>query len=151
DVKQVPEFLKSIDEALGINLRKDLLAALGDRFATYSSPAEGPLTLGQTFLFTVRDEKKLRESIEAAIKGLAKAGGVDINVKKKLSRGVELREVHANVPGFTSTPPSTIHKGWFVVSYSPQAVEGYVLRAAGEVPTWKPDAATAATLARLPK
>jgi hypothetical protein len=151
DVKEVANGVKAIDEALGVSLRKDLLASLGDRFATYSSPAEGPLTLGQTFLFTVRDEKKLRESIDGAIKGLAKAAGVEITVKKKTYRGAELREVHVNVPGFIFIPTWTIHKGWFVLSYYPQAVQGYVLRAAGEVPAWKPDEATAATLAKLPK
>jgi hypothetical protein len=151
DAPNVADALKMIDDALGVSLRKDLLAALGDRFATYTSPAEGPLTLGQTFLFTVRDEKKLRESIDAAVKGLAKASGVEITVKKKTYRGAELHEVHVNVPGFIFIPTWTIHKGWFVVSYYPQAVQGYILRAAGEVPSWKPDEATAATLARLPK
>jgi hypothetical protein len=151
EAKQIPDALKMIDDVLGVSLRKDLLGALGDRFATYNSPAEGPLTLGQSFLFTVRDEKKLRESIDAAVKGLAKASGVDITVKKKTYRGVELREVHVNVPGFIFIPTWTIHKGWFVASYYPQAVQGYVLRAAGEVPTWKPDEMTAAALARLPK
>ncbi len=151
EAKEVSEALKAVDAALGIDLRKDLLAALGDRFATYSSPAEGPLTLGQTFLFTVRDEKKLRDSLEAAIKGLAKAAGIEVSIKKKTYRGVELREVHVNVPGFIFLPTYAVHKGWLVVSYYPQAVEGYVLRAAGEVPSWKPDAATAATLAKLPK
>jgi hypothetical protein len=151
EAKDVAEVLKAINEALGIDLRKDLLAALGDRFATYSSPGEGPLTLGQTFLFQVRDEKKLREAIEGAVKGLAKTAGVEIAVKKKIYRGVELREVHVNVPGFIFIPTYAIHKGWFVLSYYPQAVQGYVLRATGELPTWKPDAQTAATLAKLPK
>jgi len=151
DAKEIPGYLKAVDDALGISLRKDLLAALGDRFATYSSPAEGPLTLGQTFLFTVKDEKKLRESIEAAVKGLAKTAGVEIAVKKKTYRGVELREIHVNQPGFIFIPTYTIHKGWLVFSYYPQAVQGYVLRATGEVPAWKPDAPTTAALAKLPK
>jgi hypothetical protein len=151
DAPNIAEALKMIDNVLGVSLRKDLLASLGDRFATYTSPAEGPLTLGQTFLFTVRDEKKLRESIEGAVKGLAKASGADITTKKKTYRGVEIYEIHVNVPGFIFIPTWTIHKGWFVVSYYPQAVQGYVLRCAGEVPSWKPDEATAATLARLPK
>jgi hypothetical protein len=38
-----------------------------------------------------------------------------------------------------------------VVGYYPQAVQGYVLRSGGELPSWKPDPQTAATLARLPK
>jgi hypothetical protein len=151
EAKEIPEFLKAIDGALGVSLRKDLLGALGDRFATYSSPAEGPLTLGQTFLFSVKDEKKLHESLESALRGLAKSTGVEITVKKKTYRGAELREVHVNLPGFIFIPTYTVHKGWLVVSYYPQAVQGYVLRAAGEVPSWKPDAATAATLAKLPK
>jgi hypothetical protein len=151
DAKEIPEVLKTIDDVLGISLRKDLLGALGDRFATYSSSAEGPLTLGQTFLFSVKDEKKLRESIDTALKGLAKKAGIEITTKKKIYRGVELREVHVNVPGFIFIPTYTIHKGWFVLSYYPQAVQGYVLRANGEVPVWKPDTHTEAALARLPK
>jgi hypothetical protein len=151
DAKEVAAALKAIDDALGIDLRKDLLAALGDRFATYSSPAEGPLTLGQTYLFQVKDEKKLREALESAVKGLAKTTGAEIAVKKKTYRGVELSEVHVNVPGFIFIPTYAVHKGWLVVSYYPQAVQGYVLRAAGELPAWKPDAQTAATLAKLPK
>ncbi|MFL5342331.1 MAG: hypothetical protein ACJ8F7_19460, partial [Gemmataceae bacterium] len=80
-----------------------------------------------------------------------KATGVEVAVKKKTYRGVELREIHVNVPGFIFMPTYAVHKGWFVVSYYPQAVQGYVLRAAGEVPTWKPDAQTAAALKALPK
>jgi hypothetical protein len=136
---------------LGIDLRKDLLGALGDRFATYASPGEGPLTLGQTFLFTVKDEKKLRDALEAAVKGLAKAAGFEIALKKKAYRGAELCEVQVNVPGFIFLPTYTIHKGWLVVGYYPQAVQGYVLRATSEVPSWKADAQTAAALARLPR
>src|SRR5262249_41432869 len=91
------------------------------------------------------------EAVEAAVKGLAKTAGVEITTKKKTYRGVELREVHVNVPGFIFIPTYAIHKDWFVVSYYPQAVQGYVLRAAGELPTWKPGPQTAATLAKLPK
>jgi hypothetical protein len=151
DAKKLPEGLKMLDELLGISLRKDLLGSLGDRFATYTSPGEGPLTLGQTYLFRVKDEKKLRESIDAALKGLSKQIGNTIATKKKTYRGVDLYEVNVNVPGFIFLPTYTIHKGWFVLSFFPQPVQGYILRATGELPTWKPDTQTAATLAKLPK
>ena len=61
------------------------------------------------------------------------------------------REVHVRQQGFFFLPTYTIHKGWLAFSYYPQAVQGYILRAAGEVPTWKPDAQTAAALKALPK
>ena len=141
EAKQLPDALKAVDDALGISLRKDLLGSLGDRFATYTSPGEGILTLGQTYLFQVKDEKKLLESIDAALKGLSKAAGIDIVTKKKMYRGVELREVDVKQPGFIFLPTYTIHKGWLVLSYFPQPVQGYILRATGELPTWKPDAA----------
>jgi hypothetical protein len=149
--KEVAPSFKALNEALGIDLRKDLLGALGDRFATYSSPAEGPLTLGQTFLFRVNDEKKLRESLETAIKGSGKSLGVDINIRKKKYHGIELHEIHVDVPGFVLLPTYAIDNGWLILSSFPQAVQGYTLRLNGELPTWKPDDQTAATLARLPR
>ena len=54
DLPRVREFTKQADLALGIDLRKDLLGALGDKVVQYNSPSEGPLNLGQTFVTDVR-------------------------------------------------------------------------------------------------
>src|SRR5262249_3600014 len=146
DAPKVPAFSKEVDEALGISLRNDFLAALGDQLVHYNSPAEGPFTLGQTFLFRVKDAPKLQSALNQIIKALAKLSGVSITVKRRSYHGVEIREVSVRQPGFILVPSYAIHKDWLVVGYFPQAVQGYILRATGELPVWKPDARVQAAL-----
>lgn len=147
----VKEFLKQADALTGINLRNDLLGALGGQMLVYSSPAEGPLSLGQTLAFKVKDEKKLKQALEDMVKGIAKSTGADVTFKKKMYRGVELRELHFKQEGFFFMPTYAIYKDWLVVGYYPQAVQGFILRATGELPAWKPDARLQASLEGLPK
>jgi hypothetical protein len=150
DLPKWKELLKELDEGLGINLRKDLLGSLGEEFVQYSSPSEGVMFLGQTYLIRVKDPAKLQEAIDQAVKGLAKKVGIDIAQKKRTYHGVELREFHIRVPGFPFVPSYTIHKGWLAVSFFPQQVQGYVLRSNGELPAWKPEESTRDALAKLP-
>lgn len=152
--ESLPQFkdaLKQIDTVLGIDLRKDLLAALGDQLVQYSSPAEGPLSLGQTFVIKVKDGKKALAAIDQAIKGLANTTGTDVSVKRKTYRGVELHEVHFQQQGFFFLPTYALYKDWLVVSYFPQPVQGFVLRASGELPGWKPDERLQTSLGQLPR
>jgi hypothetical protein len=150
DLPKLKEVLKELDEGLGVNLRKDLLGLLGEEFVQYGSASEGLMTLGQTYLIRVKDPAKLQEVIDQAVKGLAKRAGIDIAQKKRMYHGVELREFHVRIPGFPFIPSYTIHKGWLAVSFFPQAVQGYVLRANGELPAWKPEESTREALAKLP-
>src|SRR5262249_468830 len=151
DLPKVREFTKQADELLDVDLRNELLAALGDRFAMYSSPAEGPLNLGQVFLFQVKDEKKLQTALNKAIKGLGRLGGTDLSITKRDYQGAELREVQVRQQGFFFVPTYTVYKGWLAVSYFPHPVQGFVGRANGDLPTWKPDARTQMAFEKLPK
>jgi hypothetical protein len=44
-----------------------------------------------------------------------------------------------------------VHNGWLVIGYYPQNVQGYILRAGGEVPVWKPGPEVRAAFDQLPK
>jgi hypothetical protein len=144
-------FLEQVDAVLGINLRKDLLGALGDRLVQYSSPGEGIFFFGQLYLFKVRDGKKLEASLEQAIKAVAKVVGLSVSIKKVTYRGIVLHEVHVRQQGFLFVPTFTIHNGWFALGYFPQTVHGFVLRSTGELPSWKPDARVESALAQMPR
>jgi hypothetical protein len=48
-------------------------------------------------------------------------------------------------------PTLAVEKGWLVAALYPQPVQGYLLRQAGELPAWPPDARTKASLAKLPE
>ncbi len=61
----VKDYVKGVNEFLGLDLCKDLLGTLEGQFVQYTSPSEGSVELfGQTYLLKVKDEKKLEESLE---------------------------------------------------------------------------------------
>jgi hypothetical protein len=149
-VAEIEAARKQIDDALGVSVRDDLLAQLGPRMVLYQSPAEGPFNLGQTLLFKIKDPRKLQDALNRALKALARISGTDIRIKKRAYHGATLREVHVRLEGFIFVPTYTVHGDWLVVGFFPQPVQGYVLRSAGALPCWKPDARVQAALERLP-
>lgn len=151
DVGKVKEAIDTVNKFLGINIRNDLLAHVEGPIVQYGSPAEGPVNLGQTFMVKVKDQDKLREAIDQAIKAIGQATGANLSVKKRKYHGVELREVHVQQQGFFFLPTYTIHNDWLVFGYFPQSVQGYILRATGEVPVWKPGPEVRAAFEKLPK
>jgi hypothetical protein len=150
-VGKIKGYSKLADEALGVDLRKDLLDSLGDKLALYTSPSEGPLSLGQTLLLKVKDAKKLQESLDQAVKGIGKTTGVDVTLTKRTYHGVEMREIHVAQQGFIFAPSYVIYKDWLVIAPFPQQVQGYILRAKGELTAWKPGPRVKKSLAALPK
>ncbi|HBI43517.1 MAG TPA: hypothetical protein DDY78_11780, partial [Planctomycetales bacterium] len=150
-VGKIKGYSKLADEALGVDLRKDLLDSLGDKVALYTSPSEGPLALGQTLMLKVKNAKKLQESLDQAVKGIGKATGADVTLTKKTYHGVEMREVHVAQQGFLFVPSYVIYKDWLVIAPFPQQVQAYILRAKGELTAWKPDQRVKQSLADLPK
>ncbi len=78
DPEQAPAvkaFAKAADEALGLDLRKDLLDSLGDKVVFYTSPSEGPLSLGMTLMVRVKDAKKCRRRWTRRSRALARSAG----------------------------------------------------------------------------
>jgi hypothetical protein len=101
--------------------------------------------------FKVEDAKKLSATLEQMIKNLANTAGGNLSIKKKKYRDAELNEVHFKQEGFFFVPTYAIYKDWLVVGYFPQPVQGFILRASGELPAWKPDARLEEALAKMPK
>jgi hypothetical protein len=150
-VPLVKGFVGQIDVVLGINLRADLLGALGDKFVHYTSPGEGIFTFGQTYVFKVKEAKKLEASLEQVTKALAKLTGTDVNIKRVVYHDVVLHEVHVRQPGFFLVPTFAIHNGWLAVSYFPQPIQGFVLRAKGKLAAWEPEGRVKQMLAQFPQ
>jgi hypothetical protein len=151
DAPKIKEFAKQANDLLGVDVRKDLLGSLGDRFATYTSPSDGLFIFGQTLLFKVKDAGKLETVLEQIIKNLGTASGKQVRIKKRDYRGVGLREVHVEEKGFIFVPTYTIHKDWLVISWYPQAVQAFVQRSKGELASWKPSERVKESLDRLPQ
>jgi hypothetical protein len=151
DLPQVKQFVKQANEFLGVDLRKDLLGSLGSQFAYYTSPADGPFTLGQTVLFKVKDADKLRSALEQIIQNLATAAGKQVRIKKRDYQGVVIHEVHVKAEGFIFVPSYAIHKDWLVLGWYPQAVQAFVQRSKGGLAVWKPSPTVKESLDKLPK
>jgi hypothetical protein len=150
DLPKVKEFTKQANTLLGVDLRKDLLGSLGDRFAYYTSPGDGPFTLGQTVLFKVKDADKLLGTLEQIIKNLGTAAGKQVRIKKNDYHGVAIHQVYVQQEGFIFVPSYAIHKDWLIVAFYPQAVQAFVQRSKGELAVWKPSPVVQESLSQLP-
>ncbi len=151
EADKVKEFIKQAEGIVGVKFRDDLLASLGDTMVNYNSPGDGPLGLGAVTMITVKDAKKLRASLEGVVKGLNNLPGVNVALKKKIYREVELLEVHIGGPFNFTVPTFAIHKGWLIVSNYPQPVKGHILRDAGELPAYDVQKKLGKYLAPFPK
>ncbi len=151
DVAELQAGVQKINDTLGFDLRKDLLGALGDRYAVYNTPSDGPLSLGNTLLLKVRDAEKVQVALDQLARSLGKLAGVEVRIKKRTYHDVALHEVHVRQQGFFFVPSFAVNNGWLAVAAYPQPVQGYVLRSRGEMAVWKPSPQTVASFEKLPR
>jgi hypothetical protein len=147
----VREGLNQVEGFLGVKLGEDLFGSFGDMWVAYNSPSEGPPLLGKVYLFKLKDENKLRDSLGKLIGVIPQLPGVPVEMKKRTYHGVEVSTLQVNVPGQISALSFATHKGWFVVGNYPQGVYGYILRANGALPAWKASPELTKALAAFPK
>lgn len=140
--------MREADKLLGITLKDDLLQHLGDKVVTYQSPAEGFQILGTVVCISVKDATKVKTAT-ARLQGAVESFTGPVRLRKKMLKGVEIRELHSKGFGFV-TPTYAVVDDWLVIAAYPQLVQGFVLRAKDGLARWKPDAATAKRLAKLP-
>ena len=135
---EVEKAFTEADRLLGIDIRRDLLGALGTKLAVYESPSEGFLFQGMVLLWEVKDEGKLRTALETVAKQLGKVAHVPVEITKHDYQGTPIHTVNVSTPGFFPRPSFLIHNGWLAVSLQPQPLKGLVLRGQEKLPTWKP-------------
>jgi hypothetical protein len=150
-VPQIQAGIKQLNEVVGVDIRKDLLAALGDKLLVYNSPGDGPLFLGTSVMIKVKDTEKLQGAISQIVKSLAAKAGGQVALKKRTYRGVEVREVYVREKGFPFVPTYAIHDGWLIIGFFPQSVQGAIQRSKGELEAWKPSPRAQKSLDQLPK
>jgi hypothetical protein len=149
-IKARKEYLaREIDKTLGISVSKDLLPHLGDKLVVFQSPGEGLLAFGTVVCISVKDAAKVKTAIDRIQRGIEALANSPIKVRKRVLKGVEYREFYARGFGVV-TPTYALVDDWLVVALHPQAVQGVILRAKGDLERWKPDAATARRLAKMP-
>lgn len=149
-IKARKEYMaREVDKFLGIDLKDDLLAHLGDKLVVFQSPTEGLQVFGTVICISVKDAAKVRAATDRVQRALEALANSPIKVRKKVLKGVEYREFYARGFGVL-TPTYAVVGDWLVISVHPQAVQGVILRTKSDLPKWKPDDATAKRLAKMP-
>jgi len=151
---EVKDIAKAANQAVGLDIRNDLLGSLGDLAVVYTSPSESPL-FRMVLLIRVRDSNKLRQSLDQVIQKIATLAPIDLRTKRKNYLGVEMCQTIVtkgkDTPPICFAPTYAIHKDWLVLALYPQPVQGYLLRANDQLPTWKPGPTAQRSLTALPK
>lgn len=146
------ESVKQVEALLGIKFGEDLFGSFGDMFVSYSSPSEGPLGLGSVYLFKVKDEKKLGETLEGLFKAIPPVPFFEVLYQKRAYRGGNVLELKLKTQqGEFPIANMTIHKGWFMFASYPQSVYGFILRSNGELKSWKASKNLTKALEAFPK
>jgi len=140
---------REFEKLVGLNIRDDVLPYAGDKVVMFQSPTEGISAFGTVVCVSLKDPAKIKIAADRVNRGLESIASAPIKVRKKMLRGYEIRELYSRGFGII-TPTYAIVDDWLVVSAHPQAVQGFILRAKGELEKWKPDATTAARLAKMP-
>jgi hypothetical protein len=149
-IKARREYLeREFEKLLGVSVRDDILPCLGDKIVMFQSPTEGLSIFGTVVCVSLKDPAKAKAVADRMHRGLETLVSAPIKVRKKTLLGVEIRELYSRGFGIV-TPAYAFVDDWLVVSAHPQAVQGVILRAKGDLEKWKPDADTAARLAKLP-
>ena len=141
--------MRETDKFLGISVTDDLLPHLGNKLVIYQSPTEGLQVFGTVICVSVKDAAKVRVAADRIQRAIETIANSPIKVRKKTLLGVEYREFYARGFGVV-TPTYAVVGDWLVIAGHPQAVQGAILRAKGDLEKWKPDAATAKRLAKMP-
>jgi hypothetical protein len=139
---------REVTKFAGIPVKEELLPYLGDKVVQFQSPVEGLNVFGTVVAISCKDPAKVEAIVDQLQQGLVANLGL-VKVRKKMLLGVGIREIYGRDFGF-ATPTYAVVGDWLVFALHPQLVQGIILRSKGELPKWKPDAATSARLATLP-
>ncbi len=140
---------KELDKAAGISVADDLLPHLSGAVVAFQSPTEGLQAFGQCLAVGCKDPEAVRAAADRLQRAADALTGGRMKVRRATYAGVEMRTVYTRDAG-PLAPTYAVVGDWLVVAGHPQPVQGFILRHKGELPSWKPDAPTAARLARLP-
>ncbi|AMV23082.1 hypothetical protein VT84_01630 [Gemmata sp. SH-PL17] len=150
-IKARKDFMaREVDKFLGISMKDDLLPHLGDKFVMYQSPSEGLSVFGTVVCVSCKDPAKVRAATDRVQRALEAVANSPIKVRKKMVKGVEVREFYARGFGVI-TPTYAIVGEWLVIAGHPQAVQGVIFRTKGDIEKWKPEAETVKRLAKMPQ
>lgn len=143
--------LAALPNEIGLNLRDDLFAPLGNLHCIFDDPAGGPLGFGFGLAVSVRDRDRLNRTVGALLARLETELQrarlpMPIAVQRSEFSGQEL----ITVPAGMFTPTVVISDKWLAMALYPQPVKAFLMREEGRLPQWEPTAEHKIAMAELP-
>jgi hypothetical protein len=148
--QEFEEGLAQADDAVGGSLRDDVLANLGPAHAFFNDPTNGIAGFGFGYALQVRQADQLRDVLHVLLEQIPEpANQNEPRLTRTEKDGREF--VSFGQPGVPFFPTLTIDDEWLIVGMSPQTVEAFLERRAGELDKWSPSEEHQAQLDKLPK
>ncbi len=133
--------IDQFNKQLGVDLRNDLIGALGENLVIYDAPDHGPYMMGTVLAIEVRDEARMQIALDKLMRALHTNLESRPSMKMLEYRGAKISILDSEAQGVSSIfmVSFTIHRGWLVASLFPHSVKGFVYRN-GDYPArrWEP-------------
>jgi prepilin-type processing-associated H-X9-DG protein len=144
---QIDGALNQAKEALGLDVRQDLLAHLGTVLCGYDDSQQGLLNMGAGFVVELKNPAAFKDGFDQLLVALGNLseGAILTRRVEKQGREVVLLEFHPS----PYSQAFCIDGNWLVIG-SPQVVEAYLLRVDGNLPRWEPSPEHQAALDAMP-
>lgn len=148
--QQMHAGLTKAREAIGLDVKADLLDPLGNVLCVYNDSGQGPLILGLTLAISVDDAEKLRNSLDTLLERASRQlppKMLNVRRTEKHRHSVVTLEIAEAV----ANPSFVVTDDWLVISIVPQTLETFLLRAEGKLPKWKAEGELAKAMEDLPQ
>lgn len=119
-----------LDDELGVKIRGDLLASLGDVWRVYTSPSDGGWIFpGITVVVDAREPERLQAAMRKLARLAADEGGVALRTSRFGDTDLHILQSRESFgPAIMFSPTWAIHDGKLILGLSPNPVKGYLGR-----------------------
>ncbi len=146
---ELEDFLRDFEREIGFH-PEELLATLGNVHCVYTDTHQGMFGLGGAVAISVNDSEKLHELLHQIYELVENESRGEFYVQEveKHGRTVDLLRFH-EAPFLA--PSVCVDEDWLIVGLVPQAIESFLLRAEGDLPSWKPTGKYKEALTDMPE
>jgi len=148
--EELDELLNEARRELGMDVRQELLSALGHVNCFYTDSHQGYFGLGSTMMVSVKNKRQLKRSISKLLSKVQEEARGDVMVRSVEKQGhivtlIEFPEFPIAIPSLCVTDE------WLIIGAIPQSVEATLLRLNGDLPSWEPTEDILAGMGEMPK
>lgn len=148
-MRQANQGIAEFERELGFT-PLELLSSIGNVHCLYADKSQGLFGLGGAVVCSVNDADRLREILSLILDKVEEESRGEVTTIDVQKRGRTLTMFRME-NGAVLTPAICIDDEWAVFGLVPQAVESFLMRADGDLPTWKPEGEFAEALSGMPE